>query len=845
MTSGNVSASCKVTVIQPVTSIYVGWEETWDAGKTQKLTAYVYPDNATNPAVTWKSSDEEVVSVSEDGVATAHKIGTAVITATAIDGSNVSGSMTITVKGSLHIVGSVAALRSSHPYENNCSDTWQYTDTGKKGLKVTFNSRTYMEEAKDYLYVYDGKGNLVGEYTGAELAGKNVLVQDDTVKIKLLSDDSGTAYGFAVEKITENNPLGGSSSDEPVEIPDDEPGEVIDEDIPEGGIESIPDGLWIAGIEEEGYDYTGAAVKPSVRVYDHKTLLVEKKDYTIAYKNNKKAQKSTAGQTAPCIIVTGKGNYTGKATKTFTINPLDINGEEFDLDHVAVTYNSNKVQKVIPTLLWKGKKLKNTKDFTVSYPSTENGAYKNPGTYIIRVKGINSFSGTKDIELYITSGQLMSKVSVKGLKNQTYTGNPVEPAFTVKHGKNTLVEGTHYTVSYEDNTKVGTAYVVLTGINGYSGQKRVSFKITGQNIKNAKIKEMWWRTSGQYNGHEQTLQCTLKIKVGGVEKTLVENTDYTVSYLNNVNAGKAFIIFTGINGYTGTLKKAFSISKYYINNDYMGWIDIESDITAPYRKGGSKPKPTIVFRGVLLEEGVDYTLTYKNNKGINDGKSSSKVPIVVVKGKGNFAGSKSISFEIAQQDIGNLSMVVADKVYSGKKNGYKSVPKIVDLDGKSLAAKTDYMKDIEYRYKEDTRLANGVQRTAGEKVGGNDIVPTGTVIQVTVYGTKNYTGQLTGEYRILGNGKDISKAKVGKIPDQYYTGRAITLTESDIKVKIGTSYLDETEFEIVEGSYKNNIKKGKASVTIRGIGAYGGTKTVTFNIKAKTFAWWKALSFFK
>ena len=48
-----------------------------------------------------------------------------------------------------------------------------------------------------------------------------------------------------------------------------------------------------------------------------------------------------------------------------------------------------------------------------------------------------------------------------------------------------------------------------------------------------------------------------------------------------------------------------------------------------------------------------------------------------------------------------------------------------------------------------------------------------------------------------------------------------------------------TDYEIVEGSYKNNLKKGTASVTIRGTGNYGGTKVVKFTIKSKTFKWWK------
>ena len=46
------------------------------------------------------------------------------------------------------------------------------------------------------------------------------------------------------------------------------------------------------------------------------------------------------------------------------------------------------------------------------------------------------------------------------------------------------------------------------------------------------------------------------------------------------------------------------------------------------------------------------------------------------------------------------------------------------------------------------------------------------------------------------------------------------------------------DFEIVEGSYRNNLKKGTASVTLRGLGEYGGTKTIKFKIGVRGFFWW-------
>ena len=65
-------------------------------GKTATLTATVTPENATNKAVTWESSNPDVATVT-DGTVTAVKEGTATITATAADSSGVFATCTVTV----------------------------------------------------------------------------------------------------------------------------------------------------------------------------------------------------------------------------------------------------------------------------------------------------------------------------------------------------------------------------------------------------------------------------------------------------------------------------------------------------------------------------------------------------------------------------------------------------------------------------------------------------------------------------------------------------------------------------------------------------------------------------
>ncbi len=66
-------------------------------GETLQLEAAVTPDNATNKAVTWKSSDTAVATVNASGLVTGVKEGTATITATAADGSGVTGTFDVDV----------------------------------------------------------------------------------------------------------------------------------------------------------------------------------------------------------------------------------------------------------------------------------------------------------------------------------------------------------------------------------------------------------------------------------------------------------------------------------------------------------------------------------------------------------------------------------------------------------------------------------------------------------------------------------------------------------------------------------------------------------------------------
>ena len=198
-----------------------------------------------------------------------------------------------------------------------------------------------------------------------------------------------------------------------------------------------------------------------------------------------------------------------------------------------------------------------------------------------------------------------------------------------------------------------------------------------------------------------------------------------------------------------------------------------------------------------------------------------------------------------------VTMTVDDKALNTNKGGYISKPLLTDADGKVLKQGKDYTEPVYTMIGENEET---ITLTKNDKV-----TEVGTVITVTVKGLGVYATAeeetLSSSYRITA--KNFGSVKVASI-SKAYTGSKITLTEEDFYNEDGTSKVTigsgknkvelkyGIDFEIVPESYKSNIKKGTASVTLRGIsdtengrsGLYGGTKTIKFRIETRGFSKW-------
>ena len=147
----------------------------------------------------------------------------------------------------------------------------------------------------------------------------------------------------------------------------------------------------------------------------------------------------------------------------------------------------------------------------------------------------------------------ISKASVTlSTSTYAYDGKAKKPGVTVKLNGKTLKNGTDYTASYSNNTKVGTAKVTIKGKGNYTGSVSKTYSIKN-NFKKATVSGI---STKAFTGKNITQSITVKYN----GKTLKNGTDYTVSYSSNKNIGTATVKVTGKGSYTGTITKTFKIN---------------------------------------------------------------------------------------------------------------------------------------------------------------------------------------------------------------------------------------------------------------------------------------------
>ena len=437
----------------------------------------------------------------------------------------------------------------------------------------------------------------------------------------------------------------------------------------------------------------------------------------------------------------------------------------------------------------------------------------------------------------------------------------------------------------------GSSIVLNSEYHGYINRKNNTVTSPAKDVIEALMKPY---------GKKADLNCSSSVTIvagqsknigassstSGAVLTYKSTTPYicTVDKNGNVTAlktGTGYVTVTAsANGYNSVSKDVkIVVSKKSLNN---GLITL-SETSYVYDGTYKKPTATVTFGGKVLQEGKDYTISYRNNLNVG-------VTTVIATGMGDYTGYTSKNFTITKRSMAGGTVSMASSVSFTGSNITPSVT--VKVAGRTLTSGTDYT--VSYSNNKNVGTSNvyvyGKGNYSGSLSAKFDIVPAKQQIQKLETKYKGFyidwaqKGSATGydvEYSVNANmsgavskhltankpdtltvsglagdktyyvrvrsytnvnGKvyygawsdvksiktannDITKSTVSGISTKAFTGKAIT---QNVTVKVGNTVLKNgTDYTV---SYSNNKKVGKATVKITGKGKYGGVITKTFKI---------------
>ena len=179
------------------------------------------------------------------------------------------------------------------------------------------------------------------------------------------------------------------------------------------------------------------------------------------------------------------------------------------------------------------------------------------------------------------SARAMSDTSVANISSQTYTGNVISPLPTITYNNKTLKKDTDYTLSYSNNINAGTATITITGKGNFAGTTSKTFSISARAMSDTNVVNI---SSQTYTGNVILPLPTITYN----NKTLKKDTDYTLSYSDNINAGTATITITGKGNFTGMTSMTFIITQK--SAEKLNISEIANQIYT-----GKKIKPNVVI----------------------------------------------------------------------------------------------------------------------------------------------------------------------------------------------------------------------------------------------------------
>lgn len=392
--------------------------------------------------------------------------------------------------------------------------------------------------------------------------------------------------------------------------------------------------------EKRDYDYDLSwlgAVPSTVEIPSYEKFSYEALDTSALPKLTfKNVTALAAGEIGKVTLLVKFRNYED-VTLTVDVNYINKKTVELTVADVEAVYG----ETYAPVVLLDGKDV--TTNCTITYSPS---APKNVGEYTITVSYSDSVAegeypghvGTATAKLTITPKGLTANVShdpiIYGDAAPT-TGYSVEFEGLVNNdeiAEDAYTVDTEYTKGCKVDNYKFTCVLDTDKIKNYT-----IGNVTGELVVNPKSIAAPSVTINNPTDKTYTgSPCVQGVSVKDSEAKLTVD-DISVTYENNINVGTATIIYTGKNNYTGEIRKNFKITEASITDDMIANIP-----SVTYDTKAHTPEVTVTFNGSTLKAGKDYDVAYTNNN-INAGTAT-----VTVTGKGNFTGTASKDFAIAQ-----------------------------------------------------------------------------------------------------------------------------------------------------------------------------------------------------
>ena len=610
----------------------------------------------------------------------------------------------------------------------------------------------------------------------------------------------------------------------------------------------------IADIPEQ--NYTGALIMPTLTVTDtinnQTVTLVEGQDYAVVSRKSDSADSISVGSGKGYVEIEGRGNYqfTGAGEAPTLNKNFDIVTEQAVLNlMVDNTYRVFNGQEQKSTWVVSGSLngISQTLTYGVDYTiegapaltgdsaaatgSTDAKTYA--GTYTVKVTGIGKFAGAASEETWTISPAQLVKGVFKGTV-PTYTGSRIEQPLsdftvTAQTANGTLdIEAKYLTAIYgatgSDCTAAGgtSGYVTikprtdLTGddakfANSLTGEVGVYYAIAARSVNDLDAAQFGAVTK-TYTG-KSIMPSDMKFSYNGKDLTI--NTDYTLSYSNNVNADQykqaqtpveetGKITVTGKGNFTGERDITLDILPKNIDGtdtEGAGAVSAPTDNAknSPYT-GGNPVRPNtngwLSYNGFNLTSD-DYDVAFSNNTSVGKGA------IAKFTGKGNYTGERTVLFEITSTD--NLVVSVQDATYTG----YPVTPEVtVTMNGQTVDPSN-------YALYWENNVNASLDANGQQKSGlGNDKLPT-----VRVFGTKGaYYGQTGSKtFSIAMAERDASFAENAELTSSTtgYQNSTLTYAGADENPTISYVTSDSSVASAAADGTLSTLKPGKATITAK------------------------------